>query len=97
MNSTNWSAITSFDGLLTEANRFAPFWLGILLMLWAVLIITFLPYGTSVAVLGGSFLALLLGILLAYMNLVAWKWVMYMAGVIVFIVIVEALFAKKDQ
>ena len=45
MNGTNWSNITTFDGYLSEANRFAPFWTGVLFMIWAVLVITFLPLG----------------------------------------------------
>jgi hypothetical protein len=68
MNTTNWSAIENFEGFLTEANRFAPFWTGILYMLWIILIITFLPFGTSAAIIGGSFIAFMLGIFLVYIE-----------------------------
>jgi len=96
VNVTNWSAVTNFDTLLVEANRFSPFWLGILMMLWVVLVVTFLPYGFSSAILGGSFIAFLLGILLAYMELVAWGWVLMILGVVILMIIVDALFGKKE-
>lgn len=97
MNGTNWTNITNFEGLLTEVNRYAPFWTGMLYMIWFVLIITFLPYGTTVAVLGGSFLAFVLGIFFIYMNLIAWKWVLAILGVIIALIIWEAIFSKKDK
>ena len=96
MNTTNWTSITSFEELLAETNTFAPFWTGVLFLIWIVLTITFLPLGTSIAFLGGSFLALVLGIFLGYMGLVAWKWILALAGVILLIVITDALFAKKE-
>ena len=96
MAGTNWTNITDFQGLVTEANRYTPFWTGIFFMLWAVFTITFLPFGTSVAFLGGSFLALLLGIFLVYMNLIAWKILLMTVGVIILTVIVNTLFSKKE-
>ena len=97
METTNWTNITNFEGMLTEANRTAPFWTAILYMIWFVLIITFLPYGTTIALLGGSFIAFLLGLFLVYMGLVAWKWLLTIIGVIIFTIIWEAIFSKKDQ
>jgi hypothetical protein len=96
LNSTNWTAMTDFEGILLEANRFAEFWLGILLMMWVVLVVTFLPFGTHVAVLGGSFLALVLGIFLYYMGLVAGIYVLMMMGMILVIVIIDAIFSRKE-
>jgi len=97
MTGTNWTNVTSFEGLLAEANTHAPFWLAILYMVWGVLTITFLPYGTTIAFLGGSFLTFLLGILLVYMGLIAWKWVLMQMGVVIFIIIYEAIFSKKES
>jgi hypothetical protein len=94
---TAWQNLTTFEAILLEANRHAPFWTGILLMMWVVLVVTFLPFGTHVAILGGSFSAFMLGLLLGYMGLVSWKIILMMAGVIIVIVIIDALFAKKDQ
>jgi len=97
MTGTNWTNISTFEGLLIEANRSAPFWTGIMFMLWVVLMITFLPFGTNVALLGSSFLAFVIGLFLVYMDLVAWNWLLVFVGVIILVIIVEALFSKKDQ
>jgi hypothetical protein len=96
MSSTNWTNITDFDGILVEANRYAPFWAGMLYMIWIVLVISFLPFGTPVAILAGGFLALILGILLLYMNLIAFKWLLAIIATIILMIIWEALFAKKE-
>lgn len=94
---TNWTAINTFEDMLVEANRNAPFWLVILMMIWVTMVITFLPIGTSVALLGGSFLALVIGIFLVYMGLVGWKWLLMIVGVIIFTIIWDALNSKKEQ
>jgi uncharacterized membrane protein len=94
---TNWAAINTFEDMLVEANKYSPFWLAILMMLWVTLVITFLPMGTSVALLGGSFLALVMGIFLVYMGLVGWKWLLMIVGVIIFTIIWDALNSKKEQ
>jgi hypothetical protein len=94
---TNWTEINTFENILTSANTYAPFWTGILLMLWVVLVVTFLPFGATVAFIGGSFSAFLIGLLLAYIGLVTWKVVLIMVGVILLLIIVGGLTAKKEQ
>ena len=96
MTGTNWTAITTFESLLTEANRFAPFWTAMLYMIWIVLMITFLPFGSTPAILSSSFLALVLGLFLAYAGLMPFKWLLTFVGVIVATIIGGALFAKKE-
>lgn len=93
---TNWTAINTFDDMLVAANTYTPFWLVMLMMMWAVLVITFLPLGFSVAVLGGGFLALLLGVFLVYMGLVGWKWLLMIIASIIICIIWDTLFAKKE-
>ena len=93
---TNWTNITTFEGILESANTYAPFWTAILLMMWCILVITFLPFGFHVALLGGSFLAFILGLFLTYMGLVSWKILMMMVGTIIVIIIIDALFSKKE-
>ena len=97
MNGTNWTNITSFEGMLVEANRYAPFWTAVLFMIWAVLCITFMPFGFTVALLAGSFIGGLIGLFLVYMGLVAWKWVLMMFALVIALVIYETLFAKKEN
>jgi hypothetical protein len=93
---TNWTTIDSFPTLLSSANAYAPFWTMMLFMMWTILVITFLPYGFTAAILAGSFMAGVIGLLLAYMGLVAFKWVMGLFGIIIAMIIWEALFTKKD-
>jgi len=96
MNGTNWSALNTFEQILVEANSYAPFWTGMLLMIWLVLVVIFLPFGTSVAFIGGSFMAFVVGLFLGYMGLVSWNILISMVGVIILIVIINAIVAKKE-
>jgi len=96
MNTTNWTGITDVNGLLTEANSYAPFWGGMLYMVWFVLVITFIPFGIDIALIGGSFSAFTIGIFLVYMGLINFKWLLSMIGVIIATVILKTLFSKKE-
>jgi len=97
MTSTNWTAITTFEDLLLEANRTTPFWTAMLYMIWIVLMITFLPFGITPAILSSSFLAIVLGLFLSYAGLMPFKWLLTFIGVIIATIIYEALFAKKES
>lgn len=81
----NWTNVTDTTSLLATANTNTGgwFWLNMLLMLWIVLGISFIPFGVYPALLGSSFLALIIGIFLAYMGLVAWTWVLGIIGVLI--------------
>jgi hypothetical protein len=94
---TNWSNITTFEDMLVSANSGAPFWTLMLFMIWAVLTITFMPFGTTIALLAGSFLGGLIGIFLVYMGLVAWKWVLGMFALMLAIIIIETLWQRKEN
>lgn len=93
---TNWSNIDSFEGLLTEANAHSPFWTMILFMIWGILTITFMSFGTMIALMSGSFIAGIIGIFLVYMGLVSWKWVLGMFALVIAIAIYETLYARKE-
>ena len=94
---TNWTNITTFEGLLQSANSYSPFWVGILFMMWVVLVISFMSYGINIAFLGGSFIAFFIGLLLAYMGLVSFKWVMGLLGIVIVLVLWNILYGKKGQ
>lgn len=94
---TNWSNITTFEQMLVEANAHSPFWTMMLFMMWAVLTITFMPFGTTVSLLAGSFLGGLIGLFLAYMGLVAWKWVLMLFALAIAIIIFETLWQRKEN
>lgn len=97
MVGTNWSNITTFEGMLLEANAHSPFWTMMLFMIWAILCITFMPFGTTIALLAGSFIGGLIGLLLVYMGLVAWKWVLGMFTLALVITIWETLSQRKEN
>jgi hypothetical protein len=93
---TNWSEINTFEDMLVSANAGGPFWTMILFMLYAVLLITFFPFGTSIAVMSAGFIGFFIGLFLVYMGLVSWKWVLALLGTVILMIIWETLFAKKE-
>ena len=82
---TNWTNVTNPESFLQVANSNTGgwFWVSMLFMITSVLLISMLPMGFEAAILASAFAGFLLGMLLAYMGLVAWSWVAMYAGVIV--------------
>ncbi len=93
----NWSEITTFEDMLVTANSGSPFWAGMLMMMWVILVITFMPFGTSIAVMAGSFIAFFIGLFLAYMGLVAWHWVLALITIVIALVIWNILHGRKAE
>ena len=93
----NWSNITTFEQMLSSANDTGPFWTMMLFMMWAVLFITFLPFGTMTALMGGSFVVFFIGLFLVYMGLVAWYWVLALFCLVVLAILWNTLHGKKDS
>lgn len=82
---TNWTNITDAGSFIAipNANTGGWFWTAMLWMIYAILMISMLPFGFEAAILGSSFACLMIGILLAYMGLAGWTWVVMFAGIIV--------------
>lgn len=97
MVNTNWSNITTFEGMLTQANAYSPFWTTMLWMIFVVLLITFTSHGFIVALLGASFLAFITGLLLSYMGLVAWSWTLTILGILIFTILYLIVFGNQDN
>ena len=96
MTPTNFSNINSFEDMLVAANTNSPFWLGMLIMIFAVFFITFATYGGfALGLLAASFVGFVLGLFLAYMGLVAWTWVLMIFGILIFTILYIA-FSKDD-
>lgn len=93
---TNWTNISTFEDMIFAANQYSPFWSMMLFMLWAVLVITFVPFGIQIALIAGSFLAGITGLFLAYMGVVSWKWVLGLFAITIFTLILETFREKKD-
>ena len=96
MTPTNFSAINSFENMLVAANTNSPFWLGMLITIFAIFFLTFATYGGFImGLLAASFIGFIIGLLLAYMGLVAWTWVLMIFGLLIFSILYIA-FSKKD-
>jgi len=75
--------VTDFGDLISLPNQSTGyFWVGMLFMIFAVLTMSFLAYGFEVAVITSAFISLILGMILVYAELIAWKWLMMYLGLI---------------
>jgi hypothetical protein len=86
MVAVNWSNMTSLSQLPAAANTATGdvFWVGILYMIWLILLLILISFSLEVAILTSSFLALIIGLLLVYGNLVAWQWILPFVGIMLF-------------
>ena len=89
MSVTNWTNITSPDQILSIANDTTSgyFWLTVNMMIWVVLMLAFIGYGFEVAVLGSTFIALIVSFFLTYMGLIAWQWCLFFVGTLIFMLL----------
>ena len=92
---TNWSAITNMTAMLSQANNYAPFWTGMLVMIFAVFLISFLSFGFIIALISAGFIAFIVGLFLTYMGLVAWHWTLMMFGFML-VGIIWSIFSKNE-
>jgi len=94
---TNWTNITTPATFLQIANDNTGgwFWVSMLFMISAVLLISMLPFGFLAALLGAAFAGLMIGIPLAYLGLVGWTWVVMFIGIIVF-TILWVMYSQRD-
>jgi len=61
------------------------FWLGMQVLIFIVLTVSLLEYGFETAILTASFICLISGMMLVYMELLSWQWLMFFLGIIIFI------------
>jgi len=94
---TNWSNVTTPETFLQidNTNTGGWFWVSMLFMISAVLLISLIPFGFYAAVLAAAFAGLMLGIPLAYLGLVGWSWVVMYAGVIIALML-WIMYSKND-
>ena len=88
MVAINWTNITTADQVLAIANTQTGswFWTATLFMLWGVLVISMLGFGFPVALMGASFGAFMIGLILTYLGLVGWTWTAFFMGLIICII-----------
>ena len=82
----NWSAITTPQDLLgiPNTNTGGWFWLSMLYMIWFILMFILSAFGIERAIISSSMVCLIVGMLLSYMNLIAWQWCLFFVGVMIF-------------
>ena len=62
------------------------FWIGMLFMMWGIIVMAMMAFGFEVAMLTSSFVMLIAGLFLVYLELVSWKWLMTFLGIILFMI-----------
>ena len=93
----HFANVTDFGDLIALPNQSqSHFWLGMLVMIFGVLVMSFLAYGFEVAVITAAFMTLILGMMLVYLGLVAWQWLMMFLGVILFMIFYITWNSRKN-
>ena len=62
------------------------FWIGMLFMMWGIIVMAMLAFGFEVAMITASFIMLIAGLFLVYLELVSWTWLMTFLGIILFMI-----------
>jgi len=81
----NWTNVSDFGGMLSIANDNTGgyFWVSMVAMIFIVSFFSMIGFGFEVALMSSAFAGLIIGILFAYMDLVAWSWVVMFAGLLI--------------
>lgn len=87
INWTNVTDLADIPALANQASQYNIFWSGMLYMGWIVLLFLLSVFGWEVALLSSAFVALVLGVLLLYADLVSIVNILVFAGIILFMVI----------
>ena len=80
---------------ISNTNSNGWFWLGMLFLIFIVLLVTLSNFGIEVAILSSSLIALILGVFLVYMNLIAWSWVLFFLALIL-ITFTYIIYVKRN-
>ena len=71
-------------------------WVTLLGMMFIILVLNFVGWGFETALLTASFIILISGIFLTYLELISWHWLLFYLGVILIVIIYETWQSKKD-
>lgn len=97
MSAINWTNVTTFEGFLRAGNTATDgvFWTAMLFMLWIIMGMSLIGFGFEVAVMGASFFALILGILLMFLGLTS-GWVVGIFVAILLLMFLYVVLSRKD-
>jgi len=89
MASINWTNITALNQIPVEANTASGgyFWLLMLYMIWIVLILLLAYAGFEIALITGTFIALIIGLFFVYGGLVEFTHLLVFLGVLLFMIL----------
>ena len=81
----NWSNVTDAGTFVNIPNTTTGgyFWIAMLWMIYAILLVSMLPMGFTAAVLGSAFSCLMIGIIMVYLGIANWVHVVMFAGILV--------------
>jgi len=84
----NFQNATNLKDLLAIPNATTGgfFWVGMLFMMWGIIVMGLLAWGFETALLTASFVMLIAGLFLVYLELVSWTWLMTFLGIILFMI-----------
>jgi len=84
----NFENATNLKDLLAIPNATTGgfFWIGMLFMMWGIIVMGLLAWGFETAMLTASFVILIAGLFLVYLELVSWAWLMIFLGIILFMI-----------
>ena len=82
----NWSNVTDLAQIPAQANNATSgsFWSVILYMLFIIITLIMMSYGFEISLLVGSFLSLIIGLLLVYSDLISWYTILPFIAIMVF-------------
>jgi len=81
-NATNLKDLLAIPNATTGG----MFWIGMLFMMWGIIVMAMIAFGFETAMLTASFVILIAGLFLVYLELVSWTWLMTFLGIILFMI-----------
>lgn len=84
MGIINWTTITTPAQLIASPNQVSSWaWVAILMMIFAVILITLMHNGFEIAGLVAAFITTITAIFMTYMNVISWKIAMIPIGILI--------------
>ena len=90
MSIVNYTNVTGIQDLLVSVNTGTNdvFWVAILFMVFLVMLFIMSKAGLEASLLISSFVGIIVGVLMAVGNLIAWRYVLILFGILIFIVLI---------
>ena len=95
----NWTNVTDVQGIINAPNETTGgyFWLVVLFLVWVVLLIGLSWAGIEVALLVAGFIAIVISLMMVYMNVIAFEWSLFFIGLEIFLILYVVWSSSKDN